>query len=141
MSISVEKKLSLNDLGLTGSHQAGMLIPKKKEILGFFPYLSPETQNPRCVLHFEDSAGTEWKFNYIYYNNGLFGGTRNEYRLTGMTAFLRTAKLHVDDTVIFTRCDDGEYTIDYRRKNELIMSEKSGIVRLKLSDSWTVIDL
>ena len=141
MSVSVEKKLSLNDLGLTGSHQAGMLIPKRKEILDFFPFLNPEVLNPRCILHFEDNAGAVWRFHYIYYNNRICGGTRNEYRLTGMTAFLRTAKLAADDTVIFTRHDDGDYTIDYRRQNELRMSESAGRVRLKLSDTWTVIEM
>lgn len=141
MSVTIEKKLSQNDLGLTGSHQAGMLIPKRKEILGFFPYLNPEEKNPRCVLHFEDDAGTIWRFNYIYYNNKFYGGTRDEYRLTGMTAFLRTSKLVVEDTVILVRHDDGEYTIDYRRKNEIKLTENEGRIRLKLSDTWTVIDL
>ena len=33
---AVEKILSRNDTGETGGHQAGIHVPKKKEILSFF---------------------------------------------------------------------------------------------------------
>ena len=34
---SISKILSANDIGATGGHQAGILIPKDPRILGFFP--------------------------------------------------------------------------------------------------------
>ncbi|GAB1458090.1 hypothetical protein MASR2M48_33980 [Spirochaetota bacterium] len=40
LSKQVVKKLSKNDLGLTGSHQAGILVPRVDEILNFFPFLT-----------------------------------------------------------------------------------------------------
>lgn len=136
----VEKVLSINDLGRNGAHQGGMLIPKKKEILDFFPLLDSSAENPRKIITFYDDLQGKWKFNYIYYNNKLRGGTRNEYRLTGMTAFFRAASLEPDDTVIFTRTEYG-YKIGYRRKADDYYEEKDDVVRISLGNSWTIIDL
>ena len=88
---TISKVLSANDTGETGGHQAGLLIPKQERILSFFPSLDASTLNPRAHLQFEDDVGALWEFAFIYYNNGLFGGTRNEYRLTRMTRFMREA--------------------------------------------------
>ena len=85
---AIEKMLSRNDTGETGGHQAGILIPKKPEILSFFPSLNSEEKNPRLLITFHDHMGEQWSFYFIYYNNKFFGGTRNEYRLTGMTKYL-----------------------------------------------------
>ncbi len=89
MSRKISKKLSANDVGTTGAHQAGILVPKEKAILSFFPSLDPSVKNPRMTLVVRElKDGTRWEFNFIYYNNRLFGGTRNEYRLTCMTQYL-----------------------------------------------------
>ena len=135
----IEKVLSINDIGLNGTHQAGMLIPKKKEILDFLPELDVHKKNPRTIIEFEDNVGHFWKFNYIYYNNKYWGGTRNEYRLTGMTAFFRAASLQPDDTIIISRDIEG-YHIEYRRKNDDYIEETGDVVRISLGNSWTVID-
>jgi hypothetical protein len=96
---AIEKILSANDTGETGGHQAGICVPKAENILSFFPPLNPELKNPRQVLDIKDDAGTFWSFNFIYYNNRFFGGTRNEYRLTGMTAFFREFNLKDGDKI------------------------------------------
>ena len=84
--VKVTKLLSANDTGETGGHQAGICVPKRQEILSFFPTLDSRTKNPRMTIVFHCmNSGEKWTFNYIYYNNKFFGGTRNEYRLTGMT--------------------------------------------------------
>ena len=86
----ITKTLSANDVGETGGHQAGILVPKEREILSFFPSLNPRDKNPRVTLVFREPDGiTRWDFNFIYYNNRFFGGTRNEYRLTCMTKYFR----------------------------------------------------
>ena len=54
----IEKTLSPNDLGLTGAHQAGMLIPKDEIILNYFPRLDKTAENPRVALRFLDEGGT-----------------------------------------------------------------------------------
>jgi len=105
--VAIEKILSANDLGFTGSHQAGMLIPKQEDLLSFFPTLDPTESNPRVTLHFTDSDNVCWKFNYIYYNNKFRGGTRNEYRLTSMTAYLRSCNLKPGDAIVLQK-EDGD---------------------------------
>src|SRR4051794_3860535 len=103
---AIEKILSANDTGETGGHQAGILVPKEGGILSFFPKLDPTVKNPRSVLDVIDDDQHEWAFPFIYYNNRFFGGTRNEYRLTGMTAFFRRFNLKAGDSVILKRESD-----------------------------------
>lgn len=128
----IEKVLSANDTGETGGHQAGILVPKNPGILDFFPRLDRSTKNPRKVLDMCDVTGHEWTFVFIYYNNRFFGGTRNEYRLTGMTAFLREFNLKVGDILIFRRVQPHSMFISFKRTAP---SDKV----LKLTDSWKVI--
>lgn len=109
-SYAVEKILSANDTGETGAHMAGILIPKEERILSFFPSLDTSVKNPRQVLDFTDEAGEMWSFPFIYYNNKFFGGTRNEYRLTGMTRFLRQYCLKAGDRLRFVR--DGSRNLE-----------------------------
>jgi len=130
---SIEKLLSANDTGETGSHMAGILVPKDQNFLNFFPTLNKSVKNPRAPLDLLDDTGREWTFNFIYYNNRFFGGTRNEYRLTGMTAFLREFNLHEGDSLIFSRISPGYFRVSYRRKD----TDKKTI---KLSPSWKIIE-
>jgi hypothetical protein len=136
---TIEKTLSANDTGETGGHQAGLLIPRQPDMLKFFPQLDPTVYNPRCVLDVIDEGGGEWTFNYIYYNNALFAGTRNEYRITGMTEFLRQHRLKTGDTVIFEHSGARTYRIRFRRKDAVQVSA-TGRKVIQLSGNWTVID-
>lgn len=130
---TIEKVLSANDTGETGGHQAGILVPKDPRILGFFPHLDRNIKNPRAVVDIRDDTGHEWTFNFIYYNNHLFGGTRNEFRLTGMTAFFREFNLKTGDTLVFRRVSARHLNLSYRRA-------KRGSKVLKLSGTWKVIE-
>lgn len=135
---AISKELSANDTGDTGGHQAGMLIPRDPAILAFFPTLAADTKNPREILTFTDADGEEWQFAYIYYNNRFFGGTRNEYRLTRMTSFIRTHSLKPGDTVTLRRTGNNKYSISCER----IIPEKistEGI--LKLGSGWRVVKI
>lgn len=136
----IEKRLSGNDTGITGGHQAGTLIPKK--LIDFFPELNPDEENPRCEIPFLDENGQYWTFNYIYYNNARHGrGTRDEYRLTGMTAYIRQKGLQPGDTLIFTHDDNGDYLIRVRyKKQESVTEEKDGTITITIGSSWKVID-
>lgn len=131
---SISKILSSNDTGETGGHQAGMLIPKGGEILEFFPALNKEEKNPRTTLYFIDEAGTRWKFNFIYYNNRFFGGTRNEYRLTGMTEYLRQNNLKTGDSIILTRSADDLLSIRAERQNKSSTGPK-----FVITGTWKVV--
>ena len=70
---SIKKILSANDVGLTGGHQSGILVPKREEILSFFPTLDKSLKNPRFLLTFFDDTDDRWEFSFIYYNNVILG--------------------------------------------------------------------
>lgn len=135
---SISKELTKNDTGETGAHQAGIHVPKQQEILSFFPPLTKETKNPRHSITFTDSMNEKWTFNYIYYNNKFFGGTRNEYRLTGMTKFMRRHSLKAGDELLLKRDDNGFYSIEFENQNEASIGENG---KLKLGSSWKVINI
>lgn len=139
---TITKILSSNDTGKTGGHQAGLLIPRQQRLLSFFPRLDGCSRNPRVHLLFKDEWGHSWEFAFIYYNNRLFGGTRNEYRLTRMTAYLREAGLVAGDEVILNLNSNGEYGITYRRANQSTAARtEEGRTVLKLGSGWKVIDI
>lgn len=152
---AITKTLSGNDTGDTGSHQAGMLVPRDDRILSFFPILDKRIKNPRAIIRVVDDGEKNWDFNYIYYNGVFFGGTRNEYRLTGMTSYIRGNNLRPGDTIILERNEDlirirYERLVDLNNVTEVILkdlilneepakySEKPK-TRLVLSSSWKVI--
>jgi hypothetical protein len=106
------KELTDNDLGKTGSHQAGFLVPKMFIDEGLFDQLSSHTLNPRQILKFVDLDTREVIFlNFIFYNNRLFGGTRLEYRLTGITRWLKDRGLRPRDAIEITRLDETTYSL------------------------------
>lgn len=139
MKPEIRKKLSPNDLGETGAHMAGILIPREKKVLEFFPLLDKSVKNPRAalVMHERDAA-TRWVFNFIYYNNRFFGGTRNEYRLTCMTQYLRESNAKVGDEVVFTVNDDHSYELAIARAKDLTAVTRDDGV-LVLSGGWKIV--
>lgn len=138
----ISKILSKNDTGENKSHQAGILIPKNPpEILKFFPELDKSKKNPRIVLFFIDDYGREWKFNYIYYNNKLFKGTRNEYRLTGMTNYIQTYGLKEGNEIFLRKNNKKSYFISSIQKEMSAPAETEVCTILKLGTIWKVISI
>lgn len=79
------KRLSPNDTQDTGAHQSGPYVPKGLAFNAFPELYQPNHQNPR--EGFRLNAGSHnhaSDANIIWYNNLLFGGTRNETRITGV---------------------------------------------------------
>jgi len=145
----VAKKLSANDVGDTGAHQAGILVPKNPKVLSFFPRLEPSSRNPRQVLTIRELTSRErWEFHFIYYNNKLHGaGTRNEYRLTHMTAFLRAISAKAGDELRFSRDEDMSYLVRLVRASDVDVAAPTGSSAfhddpnvLVLSSGWKVIN-
>lgn len=133
------KTLSANDTGETGGHQAGILIPKQKSILSYFPELDASVKNPRISLYFfEEDSVTKWPFEFIYYNGKFFDGTRNEYRLTWMTQYLRAKNAKVGDRIEMLLDEDGRRHIHLKRLHE-VAEDGDGV--LKLRGGWKIIDL
>lgn len=136
--MNVTKQLSANDTGETGGHQAGILVPKRQELLSFFPKLDSSKYNPRSHIIFTDESGIKWEFAFIYYNNALFGGTRNEYRLTRMTKYIREAALVTGDELHLSRDENGDYFVAFHRKMEARLGEKNV---LTLGSGWRIINI
>jgi len=148
----IEKILSPNDVGATGAHQAGILIPKKPEVLAFFPKLDRHIANPDCWINFVDEAGNVWRFRYIWYNGKLHGtSTRNEYRLTCMTAWFRSQQAKAGDIVVIKRDENGGYKIKLRAKRKDdsatrlhkpgIIVHPDGRIVIKLGTGWKIIQM
>jgi hypothetical protein len=133
---TISKLLSANDTGETGGHQAGILVPRERQLLAFFPPLDQKKYNPRVHLNFQDSQGFNWEFAFIYYNNQFFGKTRNEYRLTRMTKYIRDSGLVVGDEIVLSR-EEGKYFVSFRRKREITAPGKV----LELGSGWRIIDI
>ena len=132
----IVKTLTANDTGETGGHQSGLLIPKLPRLLAFFPELDSSAYNPRVHLKFIDESGSFWEFAFIYYNNRFHGGTRNEYRLTRMTRYIRNARLGVGDEVILSRLE-GRYRIAHMRTRQAAVND--GVLRL--GNGWRVVQI
>lgn len=100
-----EKVLTANDTGETGSHQAGVHIPKSQaDLLALLPALDSSTKNPDSWIIAQDERGIGWRFRYIHYNNKLndTGGTRDEYRITHMTQYFRAVQAQAGDILILS---------------------------------------
>jgi hypothetical protein len=94
---TLQKILTANDVGLTGSHQAGIHVPHG--LAWFFPALDQSRLNPDAWLEVVGDTG-EHQWRWIYYNNGVVAdGTRNEFRLTRTAAFLRDSGAREGDVL------------------------------------------
>lgn len=130
-----EKVLTKNDVGATHSHQAGFLIPKgMSELLEFLPFLDPSVKNPSCILRVVDDSGRTWDFRYVYYNNKLHSkeGTRNEYRITCTTAYMRQNDAREGDTLVLSMFES-DYRIAVKRTSQF---PRDALNRVRLK-GWT----
>ena len=132
------KRLSANDVGTTGGHQGGVLIPKgEKELLAMLPALDQDIKNPDAWIQCIDETGHTLKFCFVYYNNRLHdpGGTRNEYRITHMTSWFRDVGAREGDEFEISRASFGnQYLIGLRPKDTEEPEPDQG-VRIRLT-AW-----
>lgn len=139
---SFSKTLSANDVGATGGHQGGILVPKSEtELLAFLPHLDPTVKNPDAWIVCKDEGGAVRRFRFVYYNNKLHdpAGTRNEYRITYMTGYFREMRARERDTFQISRNEgsDSSYSIRIVRSNETVPEPKNeNVLRIKITSSW-----
>ncbi len=128
--IAFTKTLSANDVGATGTHQAGVHIPKgETELLRFLPPLDAAVKNPDAWLTCVGEDGTVHRFRFVYYNNGLHDekGTRNEYRITHMTAWFREVGAREGDVLEIARHPgDAHYAVRVSRSVPVAPAAVSG---------------
>lgn len=104
--ITFSKTLTANDTGETGAHQAGLHIPKgERALIDFLPSLDNTIKNPDAWIECVDEHERRWSFRYIHYNNKFFDpkGTRDEYRLTHLTRYLREIGAQPNDYFLISR--------------------------------------
>jgi len=112
------KILAPNDLGLTGSHQAGLFVPKRCELVTLIQDEAWLDENPRVQLEpFCRELDHHVTCSLIYYNNRLRGGTRDEFRLTGIT-WLRNSLIAKPGDIL-------EFTLDNRKLTEVSLTRES----------------
>ncbi|WP_422002701.1 EcoRII N-terminal effector-binding domain-containing protein [Roseovarius mucosus] len=135
------KTLSANDVGTTGGHMGGILVPKGDgELLSFLPPLDPNVLNPSAWIECDTPDGTVLRLRFIYYNNRFHTpqGTRNEYRITWLTKFLRNAGAREGDAFEISRTEgQGRYRIRVIpvSRPELV-EDDDGPVRIRLTTGW-----
>jgi hypothetical protein len=136
------KRLSANDVGTTGGHMGGILVPKGDgELLAFLPPLDTATLNPSAWIDCETPDGSSLRLRFVYYNNRLHveGGTRNEFRITYLTKFLRDAEAREGDFFEIAREEGAAvYRISVLRKGAEARppEEDGGPLRVRLTTSW-----
>jgi hypothetical protein len=135
------KTLSANDVGTTGGHQGGILIPKgEAELLAFLPPLDSAKKNPDAWIECMDEVGVLRRFRFVYYNNKLHDqkGTRNEYRVTYMTRYFRDVGANEGATFEISGGEDKfNYSIRIvRPKAESVEPEEEKMIRIKITSSW-----
>jgi hypothetical protein len=135
------KILSANDVGTTGGHQGGILIPKgEAELLAFLPPLNSATKNPDAWIECMDEIGVVRKFRFVYYNNKFHdpNGTRNEYRVTYMTRYFRDVGASEGDTFEISGGEDKlSYSIRIIRPLEApVKPAEEREIRIKITSSW-----
>lgn len=138
---SFGKILSANDVGTTGGHQGGILIPKSEaELLAFLPHLDPAIKNPDAWIECVDLFGVLRRFRFVYYNNRLHdpNGTRNEYRITHMTGYFRDMGARQGDTLEISRDESApHYTIlVIRPRVEPAEDDEEKVFRIKITSGW-----
>ena len=101
--------------------------------------MTPPNSIPAPTSSSKTATGGVWEFAFIYYNNRRFGGTRNEYRLTRMTRYIRQAGLVSGDDVILHRDVHGRYSIEHQFTNSATSTPMGSA--LKLSGGWHLIDI
>lgn len=135
------KTLSANDVGATGAHMAGILVPKRDgDLLAFLPSLDARELNPSAWIGCLTPDDTPLRLRFVYYNNRLHvsTGTRNEYRITHLTKFLREAGAREGDIFEISR-EDGQdlYRIRVIRiphaQSEM---DDQGPLRIRLTSAW-----
>jgi hypothetical protein len=136
------KTLSANDVGTTGGHMGGILVPRGDgQLLAFLPPLDPVIMNPSAWIDCDTPDGQILRLRFVYYNNRLHApnGTRNEYRITYLTKFLRDANAKKGDTFEISKQDGQDRyrirVISLAHATEQPIHE-DGPVRIKLTTGW-----
>ena len=115
MCVKFCKVLTKNDCGVTGAHQSGLHISKREHsLLAVLPMLDSLSKNPDTELQCFDEKLGSFAFRFVHYNNRHHSqkGTRDEFRITRISRYLRLADAVPGDIFhISRRNSDSNYDI------------------------------
>jgi hypothetical protein len=98
--------------------------------LDFFPLLDSKTLNPRVVIQLISSDQRKWDCTLIHYNNKILKrGTRNEFRVSGLTAFFRSQSAKSSNWLRLSKLSKFRFVADIFPSDHLTTS-----------DTWRVLD-
>mgnify|MGYP001257194512 CR=1 FL=1 len=104
---AVKVRLTDNDTGATGSHVAGIYIPKDPRVMAILPKLDRKERNPDFWFDvYFPQLNRAFNLRYIYYNNRFWGGSRNEYRITHIREALGLLSAKAGDYLIISKALD-----------------------------------
>ena len=133
--MKVIKLLSANDIGVTGSHQAGLHIPKNSPIIRLMPQKMLKEINPRIdLVLLSPNLSKSFVAQFIYYNNALRGGTRDEFRLTCVRELLKEIGATLGDQLVFDFEYGSQVQVSLIKANKIDENEP-----LPWTGSWKVI--
>lgn len=110
-----KKVLTKTDVGARGadgrkSNQSGVAVPRSQAQI--LPDLDPDLLNPSVEFIAVDEAGGSLNLRFIYFNGRLHGeSTRNEYRITGISGYLRDIGAEIGDVFRLAPRGDGSFRI------------------------------
>jgi hypothetical protein len=119
----------------------GILIPKGDgELLAFLPHLDPKEYNPNEWILCVTPDGREFRLRYVYYNNRFHkpNGTRNEYRITHLTKYLKSEGAKEGDIFEISK-EDGtiRYLINVVPATKAAEEPvDDGPLRINISSGW-----
>mgnify|MGYP001388440470 CR=1 FL=1 len=133
----VSVRLTANDIGATGSHVAGIYIPKDPRILSILPKLDTNERNPDtwCEAYFPQ-LGRSFNLRYIYYNNQFWSsGKRNEYRITWIREALGALNAQVGDELVFSKSPDLKIEL---REEGTTGEQEVDLITTQINERWSV---
>ena len=130
--VRIQKLLSRNDVGATGSHQSGIAIPKT--VARLFPALDETLLNPDTQLFLETENAVATVGRYVHYNNRVVSdGTRDEYRITRMGSLLTDLGAKVGDVLEFEALASNRFRLQLLGARPVY---QEGAIVIELSRGW-----
>ena len=110
-------------------------------MLEFFPQLDGTSYNPRAQLYaFDVAHQIDFPLTYVYYNGKLHGrSTRNEFRLTGLSAYFSRNRAEAGDILVIRRLTDLDYELSLSKtaiQKSAILEERNSFT-ITLSGQWS----
>lgn len=120
---AIEKKLSRNDVGETGGHQAGFYVLKKDE--WFFDGLDLSAEKDDYQISVVDDEGEPFDWNVRWYKS------KNEVHVTGCNAFYVKWNVGSGTTLRLEKVADRSYRVSLRSLSPAVETQHAKVEKSK----------